>query len=91
MNVSLDGVANDGEPGEGDNNAADVEQIIGGRGNDTLRGNDLANTLRGDGGNNSLIGGLGDDLLVGGTDNDTAVAAVAVDGADRFVGFIGHG
>ncbi|MFN7804972.1 MAG: ELWxxDGT repeat protein [Planctomycetaceae bacterium] len=38
------------------------EQIIGGRGNDTLTGNTL---------NNTLVGGAGNDTLTGGTGNDT--------------------
>ena len=47
VTVSLDGTANDGESGENDNVGADVESITGGKGNDTLTGNDLANQLSG--------------------------------------------
>lgn len=58
-----------------------IENLIGGRGNDVLTGNALANRLEGgDGGDNTLIGGLGNDTLVaggrhnlleGGAGNDT--------------------
>jgi Ca2+-binding RTX toxin-like protein len=56
VNVSLDGFANDGEAGENDNIAPDVENVTGGSGNDTLTGNQHSNTL---------AGGLGDDTLDG--------------------------
>jgi len=36
LSVSLDDVANDGEPGEQDNVASDIEIVVGGAGNDTL-------------------------------------------------------
>jgi Ca2+-binding RTX toxin-like protein len=52
LNVSLDGVANDG----GDTIDADVENITGGSGNDTLTGN---------AGGNVLTGGPGADILNG--------------------------
>ena len=45
VNVSIDGVANDGEPGEADNVATDVENLTGGSGADTLTGSGAANTL----------------------------------------------
>jgi len=59
-----------------------VQKHQGGSGNDTLRGNELANTLRGfegndsiygNGGDDALSGGTGDDLLDGGAGNDTAI------------------
>jgi Ca2+-binding RTX toxin-like protein len=70
--LSLDGKANDGEKNEGDYLRGDVEVLIGGEGNDSLAGNNLANTLRGNGGDDWLIAGLGDDLLDGGDGYDTA-------------------
>ncbi|MEX3011303.1 M10 family metallopeptidase [Hoeflea sp. TYP-13] len=51
-----------------------IENAIGGSGNDTIGGNDLANTLQGLGGNDVLNGGNGNDILIGG------------DGADQFSG-----
>lgn len=56
VSVSLDGFANDGELGESDNIAPDVENLTGGGGNDTLTGDQHQNVL---------IGGLGDDSLAG--------------------------
>jgi Ca2+-binding RTX toxin-like protein len=72
VNVTLDGQANDGSAGEGDNVAGDIE-IIEGPGHDTgLRfvGNDLPNVVNGGGRPSVLIGGGGDDKLYGGVDND---------------------
>ena len=54
--ASLDGVVNDGAPGENDVIAADVEGIQGGSGKDTLSGNDSLNILK---------GGPEDDYLTG--------------------------
>jgi Ca2+-binding RTX toxin-like protein len=50
VSVSLDGVANDGVPGERDNIHADVENIVGGAGGDTLSGTIGANAFTGGGG-----------------------------------------
>jgi Ca2+-binding RTX toxin-like protein len=48
-----------------------IENVIGGKGNDTLVGNALANTLTGDTGNDNLDGGAGNDKMIGGAGNDT--------------------
>ena len=60
VTVSLDNVDNDGEPGENDDIDTTVESIVGGNGNDTLRGNAGSNTLDGRGGDDILdaFGGL---------------------------------
>ena len=50
-----------------------IENAVGGTGNDTLIGNDVAN---------DLSGGLGDDILEGGAGNDTLTGGI---GADTFV------
>jgi Ca2+-binding RTX toxin-like protein len=86
VTVSLDGVANDGGPGEGDSVGlplpfdTDVENISGSQGGDTLTGSGSANTLRGNagfdaiyglGGNDTLQGGDTGDHLEGGDGNDT--------------------
>ncbi|WP_374569631.1 M10 family metallopeptidase [Phenylobacterium sp.] len=47
-----------------------IENAIGGSGNDTITGNDVANTLRGGAGDDSLSGGLGQDYLRGEDGND---------------------
>jgi Ca2+-binding RTX toxin-like protein len=61
--VDLDGVADDGQPGEGDNTGTGVENITGGAGDDTLRGNSGANRLIGGGRNDSLFGLGGNDVI----------------------------
>jgi uncharacterized repeat protein (TIGR01451 family) len=73
VNVSLDGVANDGESGENDNVGTDVEDVVGGGGDDILTGNAQANLLDGGDGNDLLDGGLGPDTLVGGPGLDDTV------------------
>lgn len=71
VTVSLDGVANDGGPGEQDNVKTDVENITGSYQNDTLTGDGDANRLYGYRGNDTLNGAGGDDTLIGGDDADT--------------------
>ena len=66
VNVTLDGLANDGRNLEQDNVRADVENVTGGLGNDTITGNASANRLQGGGGTDTLEGGAGDDVLDGG-------------------------
>jgi Ca2+-binding RTX toxin-like protein len=71
LSVTLDdGARNDGQAGEGDLVAADVEHASGGSGNDYLRGNAADNWLYGGAGQDTIIGGPGVDSLVGGDDND---------------------
>ena len=83
VSVSLDGEADDGPAGETDNAGTDIENIKGGRGNDTLVGNSARNLIEGLAGNDTLRGGspppsrtgtpisfLGDDTLDGGTGSD---------------------
>ncbi len=48
-----------------------VENIVGGEGDDTLTGNDYANGISGSGGNDMLRGMVGNDTLNGGAGNDT--------------------
>lgn len=58
---------------------ANIQNVKGGAGNDTLRGDGLINYLFGGGGNDSMFGGAGGyDVLVGGAGDDTLDA-----GADR--------
>ncbi len=62
--ISLDGLRNDGERGERDLIGTDVEELVGGEGDDTVRGS--AN-------GNFLAGGAGDDLIdAGGGFHDVA-------------------
>ncbi|MFF5077892.1 calcium-binding protein [Actinoplanes sp. NPDC000266] len=84
--VTLNGAANDGAPGELDNNLTDVENIVGGRGNDSLTGNGAANRISGLAGNDVMTGLAGNDTSLGGLGNDTAVALSVRDGRDVFSG-----
>lgn len=83
--VSLDNTPDDGARDEDDNIHADVENVEGGRGPNTLRGSVSANLLRGRdardviegaSGNDALRGGLGPDIIVPGFGDD------AVSGGD---------
>jgi len=88
--VSVAGVAED--------TVRNVENVIGGHGDDLLTGDGLANALsggdgadglRGEAGMDILIGGAGDDLLDGGADVDTASYASATVGVTVNLGLTG--
>jgi Ca2+-binding RTX toxin-like protein len=72
--VTLDDIANDGAPGEGDNIHRDVESVSAGPGNDVLIGSATADTLDGGDGNDELRGGGGVDTFFGGPGNDVILA-----------------
>lgn len=67
VTVTLNGIANDGEAGEGDHVCASIHRVTGGSGNDKIFGSNGENWLYGMGGNDELYGGSGDDYLVGGS------------------------
>lgn len=88
LQISLDGVANDGQAGEQDNLGTDLENVTGGEGDDVITGNALNNkldgmlgddTLNGLGGIDELTGGPGYDTLRGGDGDD--VLDESADGA----------
>jgi len=70
--------ASQGAPGEGDT-IRDVEDIVGGSGNDILIGNAEGNTIDGGAGNDGLNGLQGRDVLVGGDGNDSIFPSPAPD------------
>jgi Ca2+-binding RTX toxin-like protein len=72
VDVSLDGVDNDGQGAEGDN-VLNVENVIGGGGADTIVGNASVNRLNGGGGADDVNGGGNNDVLVAGADGDDLV------------------
>src|SRR3954451_6156010 len=82
LTITLDGVANDGAPGE--NDVLDsIQDIDGGQGSDTLVGNGNANAifgaqgddvLRGLGGDDNLTGTAGADVLDGGSGAEDSVS-----------------
>jgi hypothetical protein len=85
VSVRLGGSTDNGSPGEGDSIADDVEQAIGGAGNDVIVGTDGPNLLIGGGGDDHLEGLGGDDFVWGGSNDATTPdlpAADAVLGGD---------
>lgn len=85
VTVTLDGIGGDGEPGEGDavgvpapwSSSPDVEEVVGGHGNDVLTGTRWPVTLD---------GGPGADVLRGSSSHDTLRGADGVQGNDRLDG-----
>jgi Ca2+-binding RTX toxin-like protein len=70
------GTEDDGESGEGDTLAADIENVTGGSGNDTIDASAAtlsSHVLIGGSGNDLLVGSDQDDHLYGGQGNDTLV------------------
>ncbi len=72
--VTLGSGANDGAAGEHDDVRGDVEQVLGGAGNDVLVAGATPAQLRGNGGNDTLRGGRATDLLDGGDGSDRVQA-----------------
>jgi Ca2+-binding RTX toxin-like protein len=88
ITVDLDGKpSGDLAAGERDTVGRDVEEALGGPGDDTFVGNDFANTFYGNAGKDSLTGGKGQDLLHGGAGDDVYHA---IDGFQDFI-FTGGG
>lgn len=71
IRADADGEANDGTPREQDNISADVENLIGGGGDDTLLGDNGPNTLIGGLGRDRIEGRGGKDRVEGGDGDDT--------------------
>jgi uncharacterized delta-60 repeat protein len=92
VTVGLGTSADDGEAGEGDNARDDIENIIGGAGNDDLRGSASVNKIYGLGGNDLIYLHGGNDYAEGGSGNDTIYGEGGNDslygnaGADRLDG-----
>jgi Ca2+-binding RTX toxin-like protein len=82
IDVSLDGVANDGRPGEKDDVETDVENIEGADFGGTLIGSDTANRLTGGGSGDRIVGRGGRDELRGVGGDDT-IDALDGSGGDR--------
>ena len=88
VTVTLDGLGGDGEPGEGDSVGApapwssspDIEEVLGGHGDDVLTGGPWHETL---------VGGPGADLLRGGGGTDVLRGTDGVEGNDRLDGGAG--
>jgi uncharacterized repeat protein (TIGR01451 family) len=98
LRITLDGGRDDGETGEADNLAPNIEKVVAGLGNDLVVGSNIANVLEGNGGldrllglggNDLIRGGGGDDEESGGPGNDTFQQEEVRDGADAFAGGTG--
>jgi Ca2+-binding RTX toxin-like protein len=75
VRVTLDGAADDGAAGEGDNAQADVENIVGSDKNDVLSGSAAANSITGGPGNDTIdVRDHGPDEVSCGTGLDSVVA-----------------
>ena len=70
-----------GDPAIGSDTLVDIENVIGGQGNDTIVGNAVANVLDGGPGDDILSGLGGDDTLIGGAGNDTLIGGTGSDAA----------
>jgi Ca2+-binding RTX toxin-like protein len=79
VTVSLDGQANDGAAGEGDDIGPDFEKVFGsfgddtitgGPGNEELTGGSGSDRIDGGGGADKIRGNAGDDVIKGGAGND---------------------
>jgi Ca2+-binding RTX toxin-like protein len=64
----------------------DIENLVGGSGDDTLVGDGGANILAGGLGNDTLRGGAGNDTLRGGDGDDVFLLTAAADGVDSYDG-----
>lgn len=73
VDVTLDGVADDGEANEGDNVLPAIDVVFSGRGNDRLVGGQ---------GDETLLGGAGDDVLEGRGGRDWLISAAGDDTID---------
>ena len=87
VTITIDGVANDGAAGEGDNVALDIEDADGGSAADSISGSSSANHLFGGPGNDTISGLDGADQISGGTHNDTLFGDP---GNDSLAGGVGN-
>lgn len=90
VTVSLDATANDGEDGENDALAGDIENLVGGDGDDTLIGSSGVNQLDGGAGNDRIRSGAAADVSIGGAGVDiadytdrSAAVTVSIDGSSN--------
>jgi Ca2+-binding RTX toxin-like protein len=70
VTIVFDGKADNGEAGETDTVAGDIEGASGGAGNDTIAGTSADDTIDGGAGADAIGGGAGADTLTGGPGND---------------------
>ena len=94
LSLTLDGQANDGAPGEGDN-LVDLHGVTGGKGDDTIGGSDGpdvlhgglgSDTIDGAGEADAIYGDAGNDTIGGGTGNDKVLGGPDNDTIDGGAG-----
>jgi Ca2+-binding RTX toxin-like protein len=92
VDVNLDrGTARGSQHVSGNDTLKNIENVLGGSGNDTITGNSANNTLLGGSGDDVIDGGAGNDRLEGGTGNDQLTGGSGSDiltggeGNDTFV------
>jgi Ca2+-binding RTX toxin-like protein len=83
LTIGLGTLNDDGEAGEKDNIELDIETVLGGSGNDIIRGSGSNNLLVGNGGSDSLFGNYGNDTLVGGAGPDRLDGGPGTDSAQN--------
>ena len=79
LDLSIDDLANDGAVNEKDNIHTDIENVLGGLGNDRITGSAAHNLLSGGQGSDTITGAGGNDALFPGRDRDTAIGGTGVD------------
>lgn len=97
LTVIMGGAAGSGLSGESDTVDADIENLLGGAGNDTLSGNALSNDIKGGAGNDIIFGGdagacsatVDVDTLDGEAGNDVFKMTALADCADSLTGGLG--
>lgn len=96
LTVVMDGSTDSGEGSEKDHVGSDVEDMIGGGGNDTLTGNTVSNHIQGGNGDDTISGGVNAgactsdiDVLDGEGGNDVFDEGSAADCADTVNGGAG--
>jgi Ca2+-binding RTX toxin-like protein len=96
VNVSADGVANDGEPGEGDNVCSTIGMLTGSPYDDSLTAASTGSKIYGGSGNDNLYGKWSNDVLYGDAGDDQLYGASGDDtltggpGADHLDGGLGY-
>ena len=83
LTITVDGVADDGAPGESDDIRLDVEVVQGSESDDVMAGGDEPNVLIGGGGDDVIRGGGGDDDIGGAEGSDLVLGG---EGADIVAG-----
>ncbi len=95
LTVTMDSQAGSGQSGESDTISDDIEDLIGGIGNDVLSGNTSSNSIKGGAGDDTLWGGDAGtcasdvDTLDGEAGNDKFVMTDTADCADSLIGGAG--